>query len=59
MEKQYVWKCNGYCGVTLTLNKNATAEDFAKFGKCRCGGTMEWQYNYKWEKIILETKDSV
>jgi hypothetical protein len=36
------------------LNYDATESDYKKFGKCRCGGHMEWKYNYIWQKVILE-----
>ncbi|RCW51317.1 hypothetical protein DFP97_102515 [Paenibacillus prosopidis] len=43
----YVWECN-QCGSTMTLNYDATEEDYHRIKNCGCklDGLYEWKYNY-------------
>lgn len=47
MEIWHVWECN-QCGSTMTINYEATAEDYHRIKNCGCmlDGLLEWKYNY-------------
>lgn len=44
----YVWVCN-QCSATLTINYDATAEDYKRFKDCVCKdkGIYEWKHSYE------------
>ena len=53
MEKWYVWECN-QCSSTMTINYDATDDDYQRFKNCGCNfdGILEWKYNFDEEQNI-------